>query len=709
LERCDAFVAKIVTGFEQRRPLVIRLPEFIQKLIHRDRPIGPVVLGGFIVMRRTAFLFAAIVGVLVGRDACAATPPAETLIPGTARAFVSVRNVNELEAAAKKTKFGGIFKEESLKPFVDEIKAQLDSRLKEAQTSLGLKLEDFKDLSDGEVAFAVVDLGTAPDQTFHGKTGTAVLVDATGHDKELAAVRGKITTALNQKNAASAVFTAPSGAAGTRYDIPREGLPTVVMVEASITTPAGLLWVVSDSPSLVGIITAAFSGKAPAPLADGAPATLAEHDTFQKLMKQSKNAAGEPAPLVVGYADPFGLAASLRAYQFPVKKVKPDPLQVAVDSGLTGILGIGGQAVVNAGNLGTLFRIGVITKKPYEKAMKMFAFPVGTDFVPQAWVRNDIVGYTTLYLDSLTAFDNFDPIFDGFLDQEGIFKEVIESLKTDPDGPQVDLRKELFELAGQRLTLILDKKLPAGPDSSQFVLALEVKKGANEAETQSFAERIAETLKKSFANDPAVEKAEIQLANGKLDVWKITQTEQVPPAAANQVGVINGVRVVFRVYATVHNGHVLIGSDLDALSKVMAPAPAGGLALAPDYVAVTNVLGKYIPTEAPKPISLGFTRLDELVRVDYELYRTGKMAGSKTLVGRIFDFVWNEAEKDGRKLTPLDGSKLPAFEKVQKYLSPTGMVISNTDDGLFLLGFTLENAPPVPAAGAAAPAAAEGK
>lgn len=667
-------------------------------------------------MNRTAFFLVAAIGVFAGaaftgQAAHAAVPPAETLIPGTARAFVSVRNVKEFEAASQKTKFGGIFKEEALKPFVDEVKAQLNSRIAEAQSSLGLKLEDFKDLSDGEVAFTVVDLGTAADQGFHGRTGTAVIVDATGHDKELNSVRGKITTALTQKNAVSAPFAAPSGAKGTHYDIPapEAGHPKVVMVEASITTPAGLLWVVSDSPSLVGIVTAAFAGTAPAALADGAPATLAEHDTFKKLMKQSNAAAGEPKPLVVGFADPFGLTGALRAYQWPVKKIKPDPLKVAEESGLTGILGIGGQAVVGAGNLGTLVRIGVITKKPYEKAMKMFAFPVGADFVPQAWVRKDVTGYTTLYLDALTAFNNFDPIFDGFLDQPGIFKEVIDSLETDPDGPQVNIRKDLFELLGQRLTLVLDKKLPAGPDSSQFVLAVDIKKGSNEADTQSIIDRVTDTIKKSFANDPAVEKAEIQLGNGKLDVWKITQSEQVPPAAANQVGVVNGVRVLFRVYVTVHNGHVLVGSDLDALSKVMAPAPDGGLALAADYVAVTNVLGKYIPTEAPKPISLGFNRLDEMIRIDYELYRTGKMQGSKTLLGRLFDLFWSEAEKDGKKFKPLDGSKLPPFAAIQKYLSPTGMVISNTEDGLFLLGFTLENAPAAPAAGAAAPAAAEAK
>ncbi|MCE9607467.1 MAG: hypothetical protein K8U03_21480 [Planctomycetia bacterium] len=630
-------------------------------------------------------------------EAQAAVPAAETLIPAGARAFVSVRNTKDIEAAVKKTKFGGIFKEESLKPFVTDVRAQIDARIAESQSSLGLGIEDFKNLSDGEVAFTVVDLGAAATADFHGATGTAVLVDVTGHDKELAAVRGKITAALGQKKAVAAAFKTEAGAAGIRYDIPppKEGHPTVVMVEVAHTTPAGILWIVSDSPTLTGIISAAFAGQA--------MPSLAQNETFQKLMKRTNAAAGEPAPLVVGYADPLGLAAALRAYQFPPKKIKPDPLKVANDAGLNGILGVGGQAVVANGDLGTLLRVGVVTKKPYEKAMQMFAFPVGADFVPQPWVRQDIVGYTTLHWDTMQAFDNFGPIFDGFLEQAGIWKEVVESLKTDPDGPQVDVRGEFFSLLGTRLTLIADKKLPPALDSSQFCLAIEIKKGANAAETEATEKKLTETLSKAFKGDPSVEKTEIILGNGKLDVWKITSTEEVPPAAANQAGVVNGVRVVFRAYVTVHNGHVLIGSDLDALGKVMAPAEGGGLALSPDYVAVTNVLGKYIPTEASQPIALGFNRSDELLRVDYELFKAGKMAGSQTLLGRLFDLVWREAEKEGRTIKALDGSKLPPFEKIQKYLSPTGMIISNSEDGLFLLGFTLEKIPAAAAAPAAPP------
>ena len=36
-----------------------------------------------------------------------------------------------------------------------------NSRIADTQSTLGLGIEDFKDLSDGEVAFTVVDLGTA--------------------------------------------------------------------------------------------------------------------------------------------------------------------------------------------------------------------------------------------------------------------------------------------------------------------------------------------------------------------------------------------------------------------------------------------------------------------------------------------------------------------------------------------------------------------
>ena len=613
---------------------------------------------------------------LPAREASAASPVAESLLPATTRLFVAIRNIKSFEDAAKQTKFGGIFKDESLKPFIDDVEAQIDARIQESNQSLGISIRDFRGLSEGELAVAVVDLG-------EGQTGTVVTVDVTGKDKELASVRGKITTALAQKNATPSPYASQAGAQGTKYDIPpiKEGGRPLIMVEAAHKTADGVVWIVSDNPAVTEIVSGALAGGSP-------PDTLAKLATFQKVIDGTKpdTAAGEPTAHLAVFVDPLGLAAALRAYEYPPKVVKPDPLEVFKNAGFDAIKAIGGQAVVHVGDYGALVRAAVIAPKPHEKSMQMLTFLTGPNFMPQPWVAADVTSYATLYHDVLKAFDNFGPLFDGFLEDEGLWQEVVESIRTDEDGPKIDLRKDLFALLGQRVSFIVDKTRPIDANSGKQVIAVEIQPGADA--------KLAESIRKMFDNDPTVTKVKVVGPEGEIDGWRIEATEEVPPEQANQDGVVDGMRVVASVIVIVHGGHLFIGSDEEALKKVLAKPTGPGLAAAPDYVAVADKLGSFIVKMGPTPKvqAIGFNRLDEMLELDYELARSGKLKGAKTVLGQIVEGVDRKAESEGKDIK-IDGSKLPPFENVRKYLSPTGAVIVETPDGLFGVGFSLEKIP----------------
>ncbi|MGC3966819.1 MAG: hypothetical protein QM775_05435 [Pirellulales bacterium] len=66
-------------------------------------------------------------------------------------------------------------------------------------------MRDFKDLGEGAASLAIVDLG-------ENQTATVLLVDVTGHDQQLAAVRGKIAAALAQKKATPTPYASQAGA-----------------------------------------------------------------------------------------------------------------------------------------------------------------------------------------------------------------------------------------------------------------------------------------------------------------------------------------------------------------------------------------------------------------------------------------------------------------------------------------------------------------
>ena len=87
----------------------------------------------------------------------------------------------------------------------------------------------------------------------------------------------------------------------------------------------------------------------------------------------------------------------------------------------------------------------------------------------------DIATYTTLYFDILNAFDNFGSLFDELFGQgeTGVWEECRMSLEDDPNGPQIDLREDLIEHLGRRVSMLTDYQLPITTTSERLLFAIE--------------------------------------------------------------------------------------------------------------------------------------------------------------------------------------------------------------------------------------------
>jgi len=390
------------------------------------------------------------------------------------------------------------------------------------------------------------------------------------------------------------------------------------------------------------------------------------------------------------FIEPLGLSEILRVNEYPPEKHNPDGLVVFRNAGFDALRGIGGQATLGVGPYGVLVRVAVEAPKPWEKSMNMFHFEAGPDFAPPAWVAADVAAHVGMYWDVLQAFDHFGPIFDGFLEDEGIWADVLKSLEEDVDGPQVKLRDHFFSLFSKRVTAIVDQELGQAEQKSRYLIAFEINN----------ARLVGETLHKAFENDDTVNKSKL----GDIDIYELTATEEVPPNAPNQDGVVNGQRQIASALVCVSGGNFYIASKLDILEKVLGPPPASALATTADFVAVTAELQKFLPAENPQLVSAGFVRVDELIRNDYELFRNGQMPGSKTVVGRALDLLLADETKPGPREKRLDGSKLPPFAQIEKYFAPLGAIVRNTPDGWAGVAITHDKLPPKGVAVAPAPA-----
>ena len=109
--------------------------------------------------------------------------------------------------------------------------------------------------------------------------------------------------------------------------------------------------------------------------------------------------------------------------------------------GYAAFQGVGGFVDVSADGYQILHRTAIYAPPPYEESMKMFVLPNSKDFTPQAWVSNDMVTYFTVYVDILNAFNNFGPLYDEIVGEKDVWQQTLEGMKTDPSGPQIDLRQ----------------------------------------------------------------------------------------------------------------------------------------------------------------------------------------------------------------------------------------------------------------------------
>jgi hypothetical protein len=624
-----------------------------------------------------------------GSPVSAALPPGENVVPAASRLFVTWRNIGQLKDSVSKSMIGQLLNDPKLKPFADDVRKQIEERIATADVRLGVSFDDIKDLTTGQVTMAIVPL--AADAEGKAQTGIIIVVEAT-NPAQLQALRQKVANEMAQRKAVTAPFQSTTGAAGTYYRVPpqKEGRREAPIVEAVQTVGGDQAWLIGNNPAIVEAASSLLAG--------GAGPALRNDATFQKVMAESAPAAGETAAQVVAFVEPLGLAEALRAWEWPPKKHKPDGIAVLRHAGFDQLRGFGGQLAFSVGDYGMMVRLSGFAPPPWQKSMNMLTFvpskdnAANVDFSPQPWVGANAAAYASVYYDVLKAFDHFGPLFDGFLEDEGIWDDVVKSMIEDPDGPKIDIREEFFKLLGQRATALVECKQPAQADSTQYLLAIEV------ADPQKMA-RVAGAMKKAFANDPSVEAMKL----GELDVYKIIATEEVPANSPNQEGVVDGKRQLVSALVTAANGYVFIASDASILQKVLGPVPAHPLATAPDFVAVTAELGKFLPQPGGDLVGLGFVRVDELVSIDYELFRTGRMRGSQTILGRILDLSLVDNEKPGPREMKLDGTKLPPFEEVRKYFTPLGLLLRKTADGWSLVGLTHDKPLPREAANAAAP------
>jgi hypothetical protein len=650
--------------------------------------------------------------------------PCETLLPSTTQGFFAISNVDTLKEHWNKTQLGHLMADPVMEPFNKDIRRQFEDRWSSIHDRLGVTLDDLKGVPGGDVGIGLI----APKP---GEAALAIVIDVHGKLPQATEMLEKVTaTQLKREAKRSEMKIEGSSDVIVLFDLPepeeekeatlstlrgseksekdakaetkdgkKKAIAEDVAVETSHSRQAcycltGELLVVTDNLLVMKGILQRAAGHGGESLADCKP--------FQIVHSRCRKDYGKGAPQIRWFIYPLGYAEAARAATPEGRRRKGKSiLEVMRSQGVGAIQGVGGFFDFKSEGFEFVHRTAVYAPGPYEKAMKMLILPNHSqaDFEPQPWAPRDIATYTTLYFDIQNAFKNFGSLFDELFGQgeTGWWEEVKQGLRDDPNGPMIDLEKELIQYLGPRVSMLTDYQLPITTSSERLLFTIETKD----------PKAVGKALEKLIKNDPTVKRREV---NGQV-IWEFVEDESPTPEAPEiSIGDMPAVapvrpvkkhkkqaefeeedekvqRLLPHAAMTVWNGNLMVASHIDFLLKVVdPPKKPEPLKADVDYKLIDEQIAKFDP--AAKCIRV-FSRTDEEYRPTYELVRQNKMPESESLFAKLLNALFGEGKRGQVRTQKIDGRELPEYQVVRRYLGPAGFQGTSEPDGWYLKGFTL--------------------
>ncbi len=149
---------------------------------------------------------------------------------------------------------------------------------------------------------------------------------------------------------------------------------------------------------------------------------------------------------------------------------------------------------------------------PLKQAVRLLEMPRGEQFPPATFATAQDDTISTWRWHCRPAMHAFGNLFDEMIEPgefgEGLFEDLLDGLKEDPEGPLVDLRRDLFDRLGPRFRAYSQVSDPS-TNQRQSIYVAEC--------TDANAGHVQETLEKFFRGDRAVTRQSI----GKYTCWSV--------------------------------------------------------------------------------------------------------------------------------------------------------------------------------------------
>jgi hypothetical protein len=560
-----------------------------------------------------------------------AAPPPERRLPASTRAVVFAPNAAAALATWRKTQFGVLANDPLLQPVIADLMRQVEH----GAALPGLLSATWPELSalasDGPASVAAVPAG--------GRTATVALLDVTGKAGKRNAFLRKIAVyAIEHKGRLKLEPVGAESVMALALPANHGAAATTLYLQFK----DDCLIIADDAAAIADVFARWARG------ADGFDSMKA----FQTVRDRSRFPDGGPADLV-WFADPFGHAAANKGL-----------VARLADLGLTGVTAVGGATRLGGDPLDMHSRVAVLAPRK-DKLMKLLEFPNRAVAAPPEWVPADATAYGTFQWDMHELLPSIGMLFDRESGKAGDFQAVVRALRDEPDGPRINLQRDVIDQLTGRVDLLTD--CPDPGRGHRAVVAFETR------DEKALAHAIAELLRG--------ERGVTSRSLAGHTVWEMKFQPKYPADVEAVLPVA--------VSLAVARKHLFVADDAGLLEAVLRAAPGRKrLAGETDFQVVNTELDKLGLVKTSARL---FARPAQLIRWSHEPARTGSPAPGQSSFARLLRGVLDRATANA--IMKLDVTKLPPFEHVQDRLTPFGGAVVTLPDGWIITAISLKSVP----------------
>lgn len=605
-------------------------------------------------------------------------PSVYQVLPDSVQAVVWISDSNDLINRWHRTSLYQLAEDPAVRPFFAEQQEIIQNRLMDAGWRLGVKPQDLAQYLLGEFAVAWLEEPNAQ-KPFALILTADVDDDAATNNQMFADIDAALAQHKPEKKQLKHLDQSI-----IQYTMPKR--PGQLLAETTfLTVVSGKLLVSDELLQLQNLIARLGQQDVPGK-------TLAEDSDFIASREQL-NISGNGQ--IEYFVRPLGIARVIRAISGKRSKSDADILAVLKNQGFTAVKCIAGEVWFAHADSDIAHRGFVLADFPLPRSAGILDFPNESMTQPPHFVSGNAATFLATAWNAQTAFWKARDLVDELVGNQGVFDEVINGIKNDVNGPQVDIRNELLPLMTNDIVAISDcKEGEVEVNSRRNLIGVKVN-------NTSKAAQILDRVMKAEAN------AELMSFQG-INIWKVTNAQNGAeedefsefgdfddPSEETEQPWLNqwAICVLASPEADSKEGYFLFASHTEMLEEAIHQAKAGGedgLASQQDYQRIHSAIMQLMNSE--NPCAWKISRNNLAFRVQYELFRQGKLEESESMMSSILHRLMGSDESaDGSMERVFSGESLPPYEKIAGFLNPSGFKVRATEKGWEFGGMMLSS------------------